>query len=205
MTNASDFDFDAGQLSLDFANTAEMHASDNPDELLRDFDDVVTWGLAAGILSSGSVNGLRQFAQEQPEEAWAAYERALKLREAIYQIFSYRSREVEAEQDDLETLNQILSAALPHLQVTPSPSGFDWEWEQNLEASDQIIWQVAHSAAELLTSKQLDRVRECADERGCGYLFLDTSRNRSRRWCSMESCGNRAKASRHYKKIRDAG
>ena len=65
---------------------------------------------------------------------------------------------------------------------------------------DRILWPVARSAGELLISDKLDRVRQCADDRGCGYLFVDTSRNRSRRWCSMESCGNRAKAHRHYQR-----
>jgi len=51
-----------------------------------------------------------------------------------------------------------------------------------------------------LTSEELDRVRECADDRGCGYLFMDTSRNRSRKWCDMRGCGNRAKAQRHYRR-----
>jgi len=60
---------------------------------------------------------------------------------------------------------------------------------------------VARSAAELLTSDNVDRVRECEDDRGCGYLFIDQSKNRSRRWCSMESCGNRAKARRYYARL----
>jgi len=60
---------------------------------------------------------------------------------------------------------------------------------------------VVHDAAGLLTSEKLDRVEECADDR-CGWLFLDVSRNRSRRWCAMEDCGNRAKARRHYKRKR---
>ena len=205
MTNAEDFDFDAGELSLNFTNTAEMHASDKPDELLNEFGDLATWGEAAGILASSRANALRQLAKEQPKDASSAYERAIRLREAIYRIFSNLSMEAEVSKEDLEILNQVLSTALPRLRVKPSPTGFGWEWKHDPEAFDQIIWPVARSAAELLTSEILDRVRQCADDRGCGYLFLDTSRNRSRRWCSMEACGNRAKASRHYKKIRDAG
>ena len=68
---------------------------------------------------------------------------------------------------------------------------------------ERVVWPVARSAADLLTSDLLSRVRRCEDDRGCGYLFIDTSRNRSRRWCSMESCGNRAKARRHYARQKD--
>jgi predicted RNA-binding Zn ribbon-like protein len=81
-----------------------------------------------------------------------------------------------------------------------SDAEFAWDWAEDPDSLDRVLWVVARSAGELLTSDQLDRVRQCADDRGCGYLFLDTSRNRSRRWCSMESCGNRAKARRHYQR-----
>ena len=62
----------------------------------------------------------------------------------------------------------------------------------------RIFWPIAHSAVDLLTSEDIDRVGQCGDDRGCGWLFFDTNRNHSRRWCRMEDCGNRAKAHRHY-------
>lgn len=204
MTNAEDFDFESGELSLDFGNTSEMHARQTPDELLHDFDDLVTWGQAAGLVSPARAKVLRKIANTHGDEADAAYARAIDLREAIYRTFAQLSREQEIKQEDLALLNLSLSAALPHLQLISSPTGFNWGWADNPQALDQIIWPVARSAAELLTSENLARVRQCADDRGCGYLFMDMSRNRSRRWCSMESCGNRAKATRHYKKIRNA-
>jgi predicted RNA-binding Zn ribbon-like protein len=68
-----------------------------------------------------------------------------------------------------------------------------------------MLWPVARSAADLLTSaEELARVGQCADDRGCGWLFFDTSRNHSRRWCAMKDCGNRAKARRHYRRQRKA-
>jgi predicted RNA-binding Zn ribbon-like protein len=204
MTKAEDFDFDAGELSLDFANTAEMHASDNPEELLNHYDDLVTWGQAAGLIPTDKAKNLRRLAKENPTEASAVYQRAVQLREASYRIFSNLSWEAEVNPEDLDTLNQVLSEALTHIQVIPTPTGFDWEWEHESEALEQIIWPVARSIADLLTSENLDRVSECEDDRGCGYLFLDMSRNRSRRWCSMESCGNRAKAMRHYQRQRNS-
>ena len=67
---------------------------------------------------------------------------------------------------------------------------------------DQVLWSVLRSTTDLLTSKDLQRVGVCADDRGCGWLFYDTSRNRTRQWCSMRGCGNRAKAKRHYEKVK---
>ena len=205
MTNAQDFDFDAGELCLDFANTAEMHASQKPDESLHDFEDLVTWGQAAGLVDPGRAKDLRQIAREHVDEADAFYGCAIGLREAIYGLFAQLSGEQMINPEDLALLNQTLRQALPNLRVISSSTGIYWGWVDNPQALDQIIWPVARSAADLLTSTNLTRVRQCADDRGCGYLFMDTSRNRSRRWCSMESCGNRAKATRHYKKIRNTG
>ncbi len=87
--------------------------------------------------------------------------------------------------------------ALARLRLVPGPDGLGWDWAADDRALDGVIWSVAHSAAELLTSERLDRVRECAESR-CGWLFLDASRNRSRQWCDMKVCGNRAKARRHH-------
>jgi predicted RNA-binding Zn ribbon-like protein len=66
-----------------------------------------------------------------------------------------------------------------------------------------VAWWVARSAAELLTSKELTSVRECAGY-DCGRLFMDGTKNRSRRWCDMASCGNRAKGRRHYERRKAA-
>ena len=85
-------------------------------------------------------------------------------------------------------------------EIVQSEQGFAWSWAEDVPGAALVTWAVARSAADLLTSDQLGRVRQCADDRGCGYLFVDTSRNRSRRWCSMKSCGNRAKAKRHYER-----
>ena len=65
-----------------------------------------------------------------------------------------------------------------------------------------MLWPIVESAAELLTSERRSRIGQCADDRGCGWLFLDATKNRSRRWCAMGDCGNRAKARRHYLRTR---
>lgn len=196
------FDFDSGSLCLDFANTVEWHDSDHPDDGLKDYSVLIYWGEEAGILTSDQAEWLRQVAKSQPEWAISAYQSAIQLREAIYRIFVTYSEQERVEQSDLDLLNEALSKSLARLYVSPSSQGFDWEFSNSSDSLDQIIWPVARSAGELLVSDTLDRVRQCADDRGCGYLFIDTSRNRSRLWCSMESCGNRAKARRHYQRKR---
>lgn len=194
------FDMGVGVLCLDFANTVNWHASDHPEDALNGYSDLLDWGTAAGILSSTQAAQLRQTAANQPESTAAAFDRAIQTREAIYRIFADFSEQGSVDPDDLAILNEALSRSLPHLRLTVSDAEFAWDWAEDPDSLDRVLWVVARSAGELLTSDQLDRVRQCADDRGCGYLFLDTSRNRSRRWCSMESCGNRAKARRHYQR-----
>ena len=198
------FDFDSGELCLDFANTAEWHASENPVDKLCDYSDLLAWGEAAHLLPSDWLVRLRQLLNAQPEDAALAYGRAIQLREAIYRIFADVAREMSARPDDLVVLNEVLKDAQCHLRVTQSPQGFAWQWVEVPGGLGQILWPVSRSAADLLTSNSLERVKECADDRGCGYLFIDTSRNRSRRWCSMESCGNRAKVRQHRERQREA-
>jgi predicted RNA-binding Zn ribbon-like protein len=88
-----------------------------------------------------------------------------------------------------------LRRALAEAELTPTASRYRLTPRPSTEL-DRIFWPITRSAAELLTSADIDRVREC-DGRGCGWLFLDTSKAGRRRWCSMAICGNRAKARRH--------
>lgn len=198
------FNLDSGALCLDFANTVDWHASDYPDDLLHDYAGLLAWAEAAGILTSAQAGRLREMALQWPEMAEAAFDRAVRLRETIYRLFvAIAEKEVFAE-EDLALLNKALSESLAHLQINSSSSGFTWNWAERPLDFEQVLWPVTRSAAELLIADELQRVRQCADDRGCGYLFVDTSRNGRRRWCSMESCGNRAKAQRHYHRQKKA-
>ncbi len=201
--SSTTFDLEAGVLCLDFANTVDWHASEHPQDRLSDYSDLLAWGEAAGELVSNRARYLRSLAKQQPGSAAAVFERGIQLRETIYRVFSFLAASRNVASDDLALLNELLGKSLAHLRITPSSDSFDWDWSDTSEPLDQILWPIVRSAAELLTSKELDRVRQCADDRGCGYLFLDMSRNGSRRWCSMETCGNRAKAQRHYRRSID--
>ena len=200
-TKASTLKLLGGRLSLDFVNTADCHASDHPVEFLASYSDLVAWSQHVGILTNHQVQRLLKEAARRPVDASAVLERAITLREAIYRIFSAISRGRPPQAADLATFNVELSGALAQSRIVSTAEGFTWDWAGAEDALDWMLWPVAHDAAGLLTSEELDRVGQCTDDR-CGWLFLDTSRNRSRRWCSMEDCGNRAKARRHYKRKR---
>lgn len=195
-------DLQEGWLCLDFANTAEWHASDEPIEGLDSYADLVAWAQRKGILTDRETAHLLRTAEVRPADAAAVLDQAVALREVIYRVFSAVAAGSSPDAGDLAALNAAVAQALAHLRVVGTQEGFDWDWDGDEDALDQMLWPVVHSAVDLLTSDELERVGECADDRGCGWLFLDTSRNRSRRWCSMEDCGNRAKVRRHYERQR---
>jgi predicted RNA-binding Zn ribbon-like protein len=186
------------RICLDFANTADWHASGNPREQLHTYADLVSWSQNQRLLTDREVGQLTEEAACRPTDAAAVLERAIALREAIYRVFSAAAGGRFPAATDLALLNGALSEALRRLEVIRVAGTFAWGWAGDGGALDRMLWPVVRSAAELLTSEKLARVGQCADDRGCGFLFLDMSRNRSRRWCDMKDCGNRAKARRHY-------
>jgi len=200
-TNVGTLKLLGGRLSLDFVNTADWHASGHPVEFLTSYSDFVAWSQHVGILTDHRAQRLLKEVARRPVDANAVLERAIALREAIYRIFLAISHGRRPQAADLAIFNAELSGALAQSRIVSTAEGFTWDWAGAEEALDQMLWPVVHDAAGLLTSEELDRVGQCADDR-CGWLFLDTSRNRSRRWCSMEDCGNRAKARRHYERKR---
>jgi len=195
------YDFDAGDLSLNFANTQDWHASEKPVENLKSFDELITWGEQACLLSPELAQQLHQQAIEQAADAAIAYDFAIQVREALYRIFSRRYAGEPIPEADLALLNSVISQAQAHLRLIPAGGEIRWEWAAEIDGANRVLWPVARAAAELLTSDKASDVRICEDDRGCGYLFIDQTKNHSRRWCSMDSCGNRAKARRHYSRL----
>jgi predicted RNA-binding Zn ribbon-like protein len=192
----------AGKLCLEFANTSDWHASDQPVETLHSYNDLLAWAIRIGIQSEQSAQGLKQQAAKHPVLASQIYAWAIELREAIYRIFVAISEQATPADSDIALLNEALPNAYSRPELTSTSIGFDLRWRGDESGFDSILWPVLRSAARLLTDGEPDRIGQCADDRGCGYLFYDTSRNRSRRWCDMNSCGNRAKSQRHYARRR---
>ncbi|MFN8493261.1 MAG: ABATE domain-containing protein [Caldilineaceae bacterium] len=188
------------QLCLDFANTMDWHASEHPVETLHRYADLVAWAERNQLLTNGEAEQLKALAARAVPEAQQVLEAALVLREALYRILAAIAAEGTPAPSDLAVLNAALPDAYQHLRIIQTPEGFAWGWIDTGAVLDCLVWPIVRSAADLLTFNNLSRVRQCADDRGCGFLFIDTTRNRSRRWCSMEGCGNRAKARRHYER-----
>lgn len=188
-----------GRICLDFANTLGQHEPVKLSEWLDSYDDLVWWALRAEIVPEAQAPRLFERARAHPDEAAEVFRRAIGLREAIFRIFSAAAEKGDPDPADLEVLNRELAVAMPHARVAPVTVGScscDWAWDET-GALDRVLWPVARSAAEALTSEDIRRIGQCAGEE-CQWLYVDTSRNHSRRWCVMSDCGNRAKQKRHY-------
>jgi predicted RNA-binding Zn ribbon-like protein len=202
-TGAANLALVGTKLCLNFANTVGNHNSDEPNERMSTYIDLVVWSLHVGILTDEAAKKLVREAARRPEDARQVLDRALALREAIYRIFSAESDHVAPGAADVAILNDALSSAMARARLLRTDKGFAWNWAREEGGLDQMLWPITRSAADLLTSDELELVRECANET-CGWLFVDASKNHSRRWCSMSDCGNRAKARRHYARVRKA-
>jgi predicted RNA-binding Zn ribbon-like protein len=191
-------EFIAGRLCLDFANTVDWRTSDAPEELLHGYADLAAWSTRAGILEPAIAADLERQARAHPRAAERAFTQALALRETIYQIFLARANSESPRPDDLAFLGRSYAEAVAHAALVPDAQGPAYAWSfGDAKALDRPAWPIALSAVELLASSAIAHVRECGG-RGCGWLFLDETRNHGRRWCVSSSCGNRERVRRYY-------
>ena len=120
------------------------------------------------------------------------------LRETTYRAFPAIAYDERPEPRDVQAIGEAHVGAINHSRLASTPEGFAWAWAEDGVALERPIWPVALSAAELLTSKDLGRVKEFSGSDGCGWRFFDSSKNARRRWCSMEVCGSRDKMRQLY-------
>jgi predicted RNA-binding Zn ribbon-like protein len=195
------FDLSGGALCLDLANTVSGKRGVAPIERIHTYEDLVSWSRQAGIVTERQANQLLREGRRRPVQSAAALRRALELREALYRIWSAIAQKKDPAGPDIELLNATLSQTLGKQRLKKEQGRWAMGWSDEVSL-DSMLRPVAKSAADLLVSEDASRVRVCeltsTDE--CDWLFLDETKNRARRWCSMDSCGNRAKARRHYER-----
>jgi predicted RNA-binding Zn ribbon-like protein len=195
------FDLSGGVLCLDFANTVSrrklpQHATDHIDS----YHDLVAFAEQSKVVSLEHAAELRLQARRRRREEQTSLRTAISYRESLYRVFSALAQGTAVPPGDLQQINHLALRAMVHRRLVRVDDGYRWEWNPNARLMlDRILWPIALSATQLLTSSQLSTVRMC-EAPDCAWLFLDQSRNRSRRWCDMKVCGNRQKARRHYQR-----
>lgn len=178
-----------GHLALDFANTAGLHASAERLEHLKQYDDVLSWAAAAGLMAPRLRKILATRAQQKPRQARSALAKILVLRETVYRVFARLAQQKAPLPGDILRLHQSRTAALKAGRPAWTGDRFALLWPDFPPDLLRPVYPALLAAAELLESGQFDRLRQCGNH-PCGWLFIDQTRNGSRRWCSSEECGN---------------
>jgi predicted RNA-binding Zn ribbon-like protein len=187
--------FIAGYPALDFVNTVGGWSSERPlEDKLQTYDDLIRWAELARLLDASDAVTSARLARHHARKAAKVLARARALRGVLHRIFNCNSEDRKPRAADVKFLQDELRIAREHQRLAATGGRFLWTWDKR-PVLDTILWRVSQSAADLLTSQDLARVRRCAGE-NCGWMFLDTTRNHSRHWCDMQDCGNLAKVRR---------
>lgn len=195
------FDLSGGNLALDFANTVSHRPTEKRKERLLEYRSLLAFGQQTGVLSARAVDRLHAKVSEASGQGQGTLQQALRLREALFEIFSAVAERRAIPGNALALLNAALQESSAHSRIAYSSRHFAWEWIGMDSYLDSVLWPVARAAAELLTSEELANLRICASDK-CAWLFLDKTKNHRRRWCDMKTCGNRVKAQRHYQRVK---
>lgn len=204
---SSRFHFLGGDPAVDFINTADLWLTGDPVDRLTSYDDLLDWCEKAGLICGASVDALRRATAACEDDANRVLEEARSLREHLYQVFVGAATAAPLASGPLDAITGLARKAAAHSRLARCEDGFAWVLDDARGCElDWPVWELARAAVALLTSESIRHVRQCADET-CGWMFVDRSRNHSRRWCDMATCGNRAKARRNYarQKARQAG
>jgi predicted RNA-binding Zn ribbon-like protein len=191
------------ELALDFTNTSSGRGHHTHLEHLRTAENVVAWARHAKVLAPADGEWMLSALSADEGLAMRFLKRALALREIIYALAVEVSARRRAPPDSVEALAHIHAACIAKARLTPHGAGFVWSWAPQEAPIEAVLGPIALSALTLLTQADLSRIKQCQGDH-CGWLFLDTTKNKSRRWCEMEVCGNRAKQKRHLSKLRKA-
>ncbi len=196
MEKAWIFDRCAGHLALDFANTVSDRLSESPVDRLASYQDLLAFAGQCEVLSDTTAQRLAVRARRSPAATEEVLRRARELRDALYDLFAAIAEERSPPPAALAELNR----AVARLEIGP-----DWRWTWSCAPGglDDMLGSITIAAAELLTGAQREHIRMCAADT-CAWVFLDTSKNHSRRWCDMKQCGNRAKARRFHARQQNA-
>ena len=195
----TEFEYSSGSLCLDLANTWGDR-SDPGDDGLKGYHELLGWAHGAGLVNDRERGELEKLAHAETAKSFGAFRTALELRETVFRLCSSVAAGEQPTERDVAALNAALET-VPRQRLCRGAECCEWEWPEGKPEFRRLLWPVIQSAADLVSSPDVARIREC-DAPDCNWLFLDRSRGGRRRWCDMSVCGNRAKARRYYERHR---
>jgi predicted RNA-binding Zn ribbon-like protein len=182
-------------LSLDFVNTMIADAG-KPKDLIEGLADVMSWAIAVRLIEKR--DAARHFAVWNKKDGDFLSE-AVRFRAILRSLFTGILNDEVVKGATLKALNEMLDDQTGFTELVRNETGFEKRFHSDFREPRQVLASVAASAADLLCYGNLDLIKRCEGE-GCVLYFYDTTKNHSRRWCSMAGCGNRAKASAFYRR-----
>jgi predicted RNA-binding Zn ribbon-like protein len=193
-------DFVAGELCLEFTNTVGDHTKTRSVEWLPDYRALAQWGVMVGVLEAAEAQEFRKLAARDATLERRSLRRLLVLRERLFRVLSSLAAGRPPDSKDLREVRVSVLAAYRASRLMQQDHHFEWTVPAIGTPMKSLTSRIALSAARLLQSDELARLREC---QRCSWLFLDRSKSHGRRWCRPDACGNRARVARHYRSRAD--
>lgn len=182
--------FVGGEFCLDLCNTFDHLHTPPEQEFLTDSNVALRWAQAAGVLPAGK--------KIAPPADGQSFEKLLQTRALLFELFAPFVRSTYPSKKTLDSFNALWQEKMAKSKVVFSDDQYFIAFTAD-DALEQIEYEAIRSAMDLLLSITPKKIKQCE---GCGWFFHDTSRTHARRWCSMDLCGNRAKARRHYERVK---
>lgn len=194
--------FVGGAICLDFANTQGGQDKTRDLERLATFQDAIEWARLTHTISSEEGKALEGIALKAPEAAAQCLEQLQAFRECLYRLFAALAMNRPPRPDDEEDMRRAVSAAIGIARLERHDGGCVWGIETEKAGLGTLLGRIALDAQRLMLGSELAFVRECDR---CSWLFVDRTKNKRRRWCNTETCGNRTRAARHYRLTKSTG
>jgi predicted RNA-binding Zn ribbon-like protein len=190
-----------GELAFDFTNTSSGRGGPRHIENLRTPEHLLVWARRAMRLARRDGDYVEKRLAADPALGAELLDRGLALREVIYAIGVACARGRRPRREHVDALAHIYAVSIHKARLSPCEANFAWTWHPEDGVVEAILGPIALSALTALSQADLTRVKQCAGAH-CGWLFFDTTKNKRRRWCEMEVCGNRAKQKAHRARAR---
>jgi predicted RNA-binding Zn ribbon-like protein len=206
MSGPEPFKLHAGHPALELVNTLDMRFSAQTVDLIPTYKDLLRLTTQMRLLTAEQARKLARTVGE--EEGRRVLASTAELREALAKLLYGRIDgtidRTRPSAGQLQILEQHFYAAALHRRLLAGESHLEWSWSGVERQAEIPLWMLAQAASELLVSSDAELIKDCGDPT-CRWLFLDVSKNHTRRWCDMKTCGNRMKARRHHARAQEEG
>jgi predicted RNA-binding Zn ribbon-like protein len=200
ISGSKPFQLFAEHPALDLVNTLDLRVSAQPLELLPSYGELLRFTVQSDLLSTDQARKLGRIVREN--EGRRVLASTVELREALAAVFYAWVEGSKPADRQIAILEKHFQDAAGQRSLRRVSGHLAWTWSGVEQHAEFPLWKLAQSASELLVSEDAQLVKGCGDPT-CRWLFLDVSKNHTRRWCDMKTCGNRMKARRYQARLQE--